>query len=437
MRDEFEVQAFNGTNALALDVVCDMTDKTVDSEVGFAIEIMDAGEVLAYGQNGQRAKIVRGSMNGSPPKTAVIIVATNNCKVGSTVIVGKGRDPQIAGSSLGFGIVWKDNTLMPTEMNHAMFASVDPSGNKWSQSLVTSSTDDILGTKIGVTEMENDYVISGDYGKYSNFMTANFGSIESSPSLSALNQPLTKPIIGSNNKAFTFLDNGEGNPVLHKVQMVSGTMVDEKVYQWGASAQGGAFSTTKGVQANGSWAFGMTQGGKVTIVVVKNDFVYPNIVNKIDGLLIDPQALTGAVLDSIVATDVGYVLAWWHQTNNGNYVHYLSYVPFNSMPDGIVPKTDQAMGWFGSNSLNRHDSLAWNGKYLGLLVANPMVGETNLILFKSDGVQVGDAVNIFIRDNGRSNYDPADLAASGNIFGIVSTSVTGSTAEFRPVNCNY
>jgi len=80
--------------------------------------------------------------------------------------------------------------------------------------------------------------------------------------------------------------------------------------------------------------------------------------------------------------------------------------------------------------------LAWNGKYIGLLAANPVVGETDLVLFRNDGTQVGDIVNIFKADSGRQKYDAADLAASGSTFGIVSTSSSGTKTQFAPVTCN-
>ena len=172
------------------------------------------------------------------------------------------------------------------------------------------------------------------------------------------------------------------------------------------------------------------------IIVVQNGGVYPNVVNPVDNTTGGFGPLDGIVLDSIVATDIGYVMAWWYEGAGQNYWHYLSFVPFNGMSYGVVTQTVEVMGWTGSNSGARHDRLAWNGKYIGLLSANPVVGETDLFMFRNDGTQVGDAVSIFTDDTSRRNYDAADLAASGSTFGIVSTSSTGNTAQFTPATCN-
>jgi hypothetical protein len=359
-------------------------------------------------------------------------IFTNGCKVGATVDIGNGIDPSIAGSNSGFGIIWKDNTLMPAQMNHGMFARVDIGGNKKSAGLVYLSTEDIIGERIGIATMMNGYALSMDYpglDQRSNFMMAGFDG-----TMSALvnNQPVTEPIVGSNNEGFTFLDQGEGYPALHQVQISTNALVDEKVFQWGAKA---AFKTTNGAQGGGTWAFGMSQAGQAMIIVVKDGGIYPNVVNPVDNATGGFVSLDKIVLDSIVATDTGYVMAWWYTAPGTNWMHYLSFVPYDGTPDGIVRNTIEVMGWTGSNSGARHDSLAWNGKYIGLLAANPVVGETNLLLFRNDGTQVGDTINIFKDDTSRQKYDAADLAASGSTFGIVSTSSSGDKAQFTPVAC--
>lgn len=424
MHDGFEIQPDNGMNALALDMVCDMTDNTVDSDTGFAVEIMDAEDVQAYDQNGNRAKVTRETVNGSPPKIAAILVAKKGCRAGTTVDIGKGIDPRIAGSDSGFGIVWKDKALTSAEMDHAFFARTDMGGNILSPAMDYLSTEDVVGLNIGIAAATNGYVLSADrpgLGQSSTFMMVGFDGVTSAL---ANNQPVTEPIVGSNNQGFTFLDHGEGYPALHKVQIGTKTLVDEKVFQWGAQA---AFKTTNGAQTGGTWAFGMSQDGQAMIVVV-NDGVYPNVISMPDG------PMNGIVLDAIVATDVGYALAWGYTTANQTYRHYLSLVPVKGVPNGIVTNTVDTTS-FG-NSSDRVDRLAWNGKNIGLLAANPVVGDTELIMFRNDGTLAGDVTSIFTFDGTRKNFIAADLAASGSDFGIVSTTSSGDKAQFTPVNCN-
>jgi hypothetical protein len=351
------------------------------------------------------------------------------CFVGATVDIGNGVAPSIAGSNSGFGIVWKDNTHMPAEMDKGMFNIVDRTGNKLVNDYDFLSTDDIANTTFGISSMAGNYMVTSNYASFSHF---DMFGINGGLTGYLNNQPKTQPIAGSNNEAFTFLDHGEGFPALHKVQITTNGAVDEKVFQWGPQA---AFKTTVGAQTGGTWAFGMAQVGQVMVVVIKDGGVYPNVVNPIDAATGSFVYLDAIVLDSIVATDSGYVLAWWYTAPGTNWLHYLSFVPYDGEPDGIVKKTIEVMGWTGSNSGARRDRLAWNGKYVGLLAANPVVGETNLLLFRNDGTQVGDKITIFSSAEGQQKQSPADLAASGNVFGIVSTSSAENAARFTPVDC--
>jgi len=431
MHDEFAVQTSDPADPFKLELGCDVTPLTVDAEIGFAIEIMNPEEVRAYDENGKRVKVTLGQLNGNPPQLAGILKVTNNCQVGTTVDIGNGIAPSIAGSNSGFGIVWKDNTFMPKEMDKVMFGLVDAAGKQtkvdWN---VTAA--DVSELATGISATPNDYVVQFDTNLYSNFSYAGFDGTQQGV---LFNQSIVKMIVGTN-YAFGFMNGSNIAPMLKKFSLGANSLISENEYQWGPSSQS-SFTTTKGAQAGtgSTWAFGMAQDGQVQIIVVQNDGVYPNVVNPVDNTTGDFVSLDGIVLDSIVATDIGFVMAWWYEAAGQNYIHYLSFVPFNGMSYGVVTQTVEVMGWTGSNSPNRHDRLAWNGKYIGLLAANPVVGETDLFMFRNNGTQVGDAVSIFTNDTNRKNYDAADLAASGSAFGIVSTSSTGTKAQFTPVTC--
>ena len=141
-------------------------------------------------------------------------------------------------------------------------------------------------------------------------------------------------------------------------------------------------------------------------------------------------------MDDFIATDVGYVLAWWYFDANANYRHFLSFVPSNSTPDGMVKQTIETTSF--SDPVYAANYLAWNGKNIGLLATNQETGESNFVLLRNDGSQIGDALSVFPVDNNRPHSDIGGkpLAASGGVFGIVRTSSTGDKAQFTPVTCN-
>ncbi len=375
-----------------------------------------------------------GDMAQALPDPAIVlggeVMTLQGCSIGITADIGNGINPRMAGSDSGFGIVWKDNTHMPKEMDKVMFAAVDIGGNKWSSDRDITTASDLSGFNVAVTSTDGGYVSNVKTGLYSNFsrFDADGKMIDTS-----LNQTTVDMIAGTNN-AYGFMSVNMA-PTLTKFNLSASGLAVDTQFQWGPSQRSG-FSTTAAVQGNGSWAFGMAQDGKVSINVVKNGGVYPNLVNAKGNMAGLSATLEGIVLDSIAATDIGYVMAWWYVAPGQNWIHYLSFVSFDASPDGIVKQTIEVMGLTGTNSGGRHDRLAWNGKYIGLLIANPVVGDTYLLMFGSNGVQVGDVVNIFTDDSSRRKYDAADLAASGSTFGIASTSSAGDRAQFTPVICN-
>jgi len=359
------------------------------------------------------------------------IMTLRGCAVGTTADIGNGINPRIAGSATGFGVIWKDNSHMPKEMDKVMIASLDIGGNKWADAQDITATTDLTGITLSIVPSGSSYTVDSRTDLYSNFV--RFGT-DGQIVVSAYNQPITDLIAGTQNM-YGFFNNGAMAPVLENFNLASTSLEMEKSYQWGPS-QRSSFKTIAGAQGGSTWAFGMSQAGQAMIIVVQDDGVYPNVANPIDNATGGFTSLDGIVLDSIVATDIGYVMAWWYEAAGQNYNHYLSFVPFNGTSDGVVKQTIEVTGWTGSDSGARHDRLAWNGKYIGLLAANPVVGETDLLMFRNDGTQVGGPVSIFTKDAARKSYDAADLAASGSTFGIASTSSAGDKAQLTPVNCD-
>jgi len=419
MIDQYEVPAFNGTNALALDVVCDFTDLIVGSEIGFGVEIMDYEDIQAYDTDGNRIRAIRRTVNGSPPATGVILTVTNGCKVGTTVDIGNGIDPSITGSNSGFGIVWKDNTFMPKEMNKIMFGPVDASGKQtkvdWN---VTAA--DVSDLAIGISATPNGYVAQFDTNLYSNFSFADFDGTQKGV---LFNQSIMKMIAGADNETFAFL-NDDKSPVLHKGHIAESGFVDEKTYQWGTNA---TYMVTAGAQTNGTWAFGMWDNGRLLLIVADNGGVYPTVVKEA------PPVSEYAFPGDLIATDDGYVMSWSYWDGQSHH-NYLSFVPWNGTADGIAKGTVETTAFFVSEY--RIDHLAWNGKYVGLLTTNLGTGKTDLFVLDKAGKQIGDAVNMFPEGSGQWFEARGGFAASGSTFGVVMSSIATNKVQFTPVTCN-